>query len=133
MSLALTATLAADYVNDSQVFAYLSPGRRRLRDNRGMSGAAYQLQPIQIQSRQKSTPSRTAQRSRSMQRSSLALGSARIDSRRLLPRTWPASMTYLERRYPNEFALRTVNREQLRPSNRSATRSLLNAWPSMVN
>jgi hypothetical protein len=28
-----------------------------------------------------------------------------------LPRTWPAAMTYLERRYPNEFALRTVNRD----------------------
>jgi hypothetical protein len=27
-----------------------------------------------------------------------------------MPRNWVAAMTYLERKYPNEFALRTVNR-----------------------
>ncbi len=27
-----------------------------------------------------------------------------------MPRHWVAAMTYLERKYPNEFALRTVNR-----------------------
>jgi len=27
-----------------------------------------------------------------------------------MPKNWVAAMTYLERKYPNEFALRTVNR-----------------------
>jgi hypothetical protein len=30
--------------------------------------------------------------------------------RAAFPKNWPAAMTFLERRYPNEFALRTVNR-----------------------
>jgi hypothetical protein len=30
--------------------------------------------------------------------------------RSAMPRNWVAAMTYLERKYPNEFALRTVNR-----------------------
>jgi hypothetical protein len=30
--------------------------------------------------------------------------------KRAMPKHWVAAMTFLERRYPNEFALRTVNR-----------------------